>query len=105
MDGQLFAAIAIVIVVERIADKAFEPIRQVQGMPAWLAQTLRILAPYVVWLLAGVAVWFTEINLFEQIMANPLAGRIMTAVLAGGGSSLLQDIKDDLSHLPRRTDA
>lgn len=36
--------------------------------------------------------WFSEINLFSPYLPNLTAGRILTAVLIGAGSSLIHDI-------------
>lgn len=98
MNSPFLIILAIVIIVERIVAKAFDPLRAIP-MPTWAKTVLDTLSPYLVWVLAAVAVWYTEINVFVQFIPSPLAGRVMTAILAGGGSSLLKDIKDDLSML------
>lgn len=49
---------------------------------------------YPSWILSGVFVWFTGLNLFAQFIPNPLIGQILTAVVAGGGSNLLHDLID-----------
>lgn len=36
--------------------------------------------------------WYSGINLFAPYLPDPLVGRILTAVLIGGGSSLIHDI-------------
>jgi hypothetical protein len=49
---------------------------------------------YVAWAVAGILVWLAGVNLFEEWIANPLIGQILTAVVAGGGSNLLHDLVD-----------
>lgn len=49
---------------------------------------------YVAWGLSGVFVAFTQVNLFESIIPNPVIGMVLTAVVAGGGANLLHDLTD-----------
>lgn len=49
---------------------------------------------YPAWILAGVFVWFTGVNLFASFIPNQLIGQILTAIVAGGGSNLLHDLTD-----------
>ena len=49
---------------------------------------------YPAWILAGVFVWFTGVNLFASFIPNALIGQILTAIVAGGGSNLLHDLTD-----------
>jgi len=49
---------------------------------------------YPAWVLAGVFVWFTGLNLFATFIPNELIGKILTAIVAGGGSNLLHDLTD-----------
>jgi len=49
---------------------------------------------YVSWVLAGVLVFLADANLFEAYIANPLIGKILTAIVAGGGGNLLHDLTD-----------
>ena len=49
---------------------------------------------YPSWILAGVFVWFTGVNLFASFIPNALIGQILTAIVAGGGSNLLHDLTD-----------
>ncbi len=49
---------------------------------------------YPAWVLAGVLVWFTELNLFAPYIPNALIGQILTAIVAGGGGNLLHDLTD-----------
>jgi len=49
---------------------------------------------YISWVMAGVLVAFSQVNLFEAFIPNQLVGLILTAVVAGGGANLLHDITD-----------
>jgi len=50
---------------------------------------------YISWILAGVLVWFTGVNLFVEFIPNELIGKILTAIVAGGGGNLLHDLTDE----------
>jgi len=54
---------------------------------------------YPAWILAGVFVWFTGLNLFAAFIPNELIGKILTAIVAGGGSNLLHDLTDKPDNL------
>lgn len=54
---------------------------------------------YPAWILAGVFVWFTGLNLFATFIPNELIGKILTAIVAGGGSNLLHDLTDKPDNL------
>ncbi len=54
---------------------------------------------YPAWILAGVFVWFTGVNLFATFIPNALIGQILTAIVAGGGSNLLHDLTDKPDNL------
>ena len=54
---------------------------------------------YPAWILAGVFVWLTEVNLFASFIPNQLIGQILTAIVAGGGSNLLHDLTDKPDNL------
>ena len=49
---------------------------------------------YVAWVVAGVLVWLAGVNLFVEFIPNELIGKILTAIVAGGGSNLLHDLVD-----------
>ena len=54
---------------------------------------------YPAWILAGVFVWFTGVNLFAAYIPNELIGKVLTAIVAGGGSNLLHDLTDKTDSL------
>ena len=50
---------------------------------------------YISWVLGGVVVFLTGINVFAEAMPNyPLVGMILTAVVTGGGANILHDLTD-----------
>lgn len=49
---------------------------------------------FVAWALAGVFVWLANVNLFAAYIPAELVGKILTAVVAGGGANLLHDLTD-----------
>jgi len=49
---------------------------------------------YPSWILSGVFVWLSGVNLFTAYIPDVLIGKILTAVVAGGGSNLLHDLVD-----------
>ena len=54
---------------------------------------------YPAWILAGVLVWLTGVNLFVAYIPNVMIGKILTAIVAGGGSNLLHDLTDKPDNL------
>lgn len=50
---------------------------------------------YVAWIVSGLFVWLTGVNLFESYMPVPIIGQILTAVVAGGGANLLHNLSDN----------
>jgi hypothetical protein len=49
---------------------------------------------YVAWVLSGVLVFLANVNLFAGIIPNEIVGKVLTAIVAGGGSNLLHDLVD-----------
>jgi len=49
---------------------------------------------YVAWMISGVFVWLTGVNLFAPYIPNELIGQILTAIVAGGGANILFDLTD-----------
>lgn len=44
-------------------------------------------------LASGVAIgWLSEANVFGQFIPSVVTGRVLTAILVGGGSSLIHDV-------------
>lgn len=49
---------------------------------------------YVAWVVSGIFVTFTQVNLFTVFIPNPVIGMVLTAIVAGGGANLLHDLTD-----------
>lgn len=83
---QLTIAIFLCVVVKSIIDAIIAPI--VKKYPNfgwwWL--------PYPTWVLGGLLAWVAGVNLFLAYLPSELAGRILTAILVGGGSKLIADV-------------
>lgn len=47
---------------------------------------------YVAWIVGAGLVFATGINLFPGVFVYPLIGQILTAMVAGGGANLLNDL-------------
>lgn len=54
---------------------------------------------YVAWVIAGAITFLANVNLFEGIILSPLAGLILTAVIAGRASNILHDLTDKPNNL------
>lgn len=53
---------------------------------------------YIAWVVSGLFVVPTQLNLFADIMPNILIGQILTAIVAGGGANLLHNLTDGEQH-------
>jgi hypothetical protein len=50
---------------------------------------------YISWVVAGLLVWISGVNLFATYLPNNLlAGQILTAIVAGGGANFIADLFD-----------
>jgi hypothetical protein len=47
---------------------------------------------YPSWVFGGLLAWLAGINLFASLSLPEVAGRILTAVVVGGGANLIADI-------------
>lgn len=86
----LITAFFLALVTNQVVDGLAEPLRQ-----KWPDLDLWFLV-YVTWVLGGVLAYLANINLFAELVPSldPLAGRLLTAVVTGGGSRLLHSIFD-----------
>lgn len=50
---------------------------------------------YIAWIVAGLLVWPTGVNIFGDVISNQIIGQVLTIVVAGGGSNLLHDLTDN----------
>jgi hypothetical protein len=49
---------------------------------------------YVSWLVSGVLVWLSGVNLFVGYLPNLAIGQVLTAVVCGGGANFINDLFD-----------
>jgi len=83
----LVIALFLVVVANRLVEALIVP---VFDKLAWDKFSIQ----YIAWLVGGLLVWLSGVNLFSAYLPDPLAGQILTAVLSGGGATLLHDIFD-----------
>jgi len=84
----LSAALFLSVANKAIVDYLIEPIRKKfpQVDMWWLV--------YVALVTGGLIGWLSQANVFAQYIPDALTGRILTAILVGGGSSLIHNIFD-----------
>lgn len=82
-------AILLAVANQKIIDFIVEPIRKhMPDMDLWWVTYLA--------LATGVAISLSaNINLFSDFVSTEITGKVLTAVLVGGGSSLIHDIFDN----------
>ena len=86
--SELTVAIFLTVITNRVIEAVVQPLKK--RFPAvdfwWLV--------YVAWIVGGLLAWLANINLLTALVPglDPLAGRVLTAVVVGGGSNLLADI-------------
>ena len=81
----LSVALFLSVVVRSFLDYIAEPIRaKFPTLDLWWFNYLAIVV-------GGVIGWLAEINLFAGYFGNVALGRIMTALLIGGGAKLIND--------------
>ena len=49
---------------------------------------------YLAWIVSGVLVFLADANLFTDIIPDPMIGKVLTSITAGGGANLLHDLVD-----------
>lgn len=85
---EVFAvALFLVVVANRLVEALAVPVFDKFNWDKFLVQ-------YIAWAVGGLLVWLSGVNLFTAYLPDPLAGQILTAVLSGGGATLLHDIFD-----------
>ena len=84
MEEPLAIALFLVLVNERLVSWFITPLFEKFAVDTeWLK--------YVALVTGGVIVFLSGVNLFVAYMPNPLVGRVLTSIVAGGGSNLLYD--------------
>lgn len=94
--NNLITAFLLALITERVMAALLAPVRV-----RWPDLNLWFVI-YIAWLLGGVLAYLANINLFAELVPglDPQFGRILTAIVAGGGANLLHDLFD---HLPTNT--
>jgi hypothetical protein len=86
--NELTIAIFLSVVANRVIEAIAQPVKL--KYPAvdlwWLI--------YVAWVVGGLLAWFAGVNLFAVLVPSLdlTIGRVLTAVVVGGGSNLLADL-------------
>mgnify|MGYP001052310057 FL=1 len=87
--------LAIVLVLATIANRLVEGLVK----PAWARANLdSFWLMYIAWAVAAVLVGLSGADAFEGYFKVPFAGQVLTAIAAGGGANILNDV------LPSRKD-
>lgn len=82
--------VGLMVLANRLVEAVFTPIFDRHGLDkVWLM--------YIAWIVSGIFVWFSEVNLFTGIISSDVVGQIVTAIVAGGGANLLHDLTDKSS--------
>lgn len=85
--GGLAAAIFLAVVANKLIDGLIKPAWERAGLDNFYLL-------YVSWLVGGLLVWLSGVNLFAAIIPQALVGQVLTAIVAGGGASMLHDLFD-----------
>ncbi len=81
----LAVAAFLVVVVNRLVAGLVTPIFEKFSLDKfWLM--------YIAWVFGGALVFLSGVNLFDAYLPDPLAGQLLTALVAGGGANLLYDV-------------
>lgn len=94
----LTVALFLSLVVNRVIEHLFKPLRSFlllyldTNKLAWLD----FITPYVGWVAGGVITWYTNIDLISSLVPSiaPVAAKVITAIVVGGGAGLIHDIFD-----------
>ena len=102
MSASVIMAFFLALVVNRILEHLFKPLRSLLLLYiapnttklAWLD----FITPYVAWVAGGVLSWYTDIDLISALVPSiaPLVAKLLTAIVIGGGAGLIHDIFDPL---------
>lgn len=83
---QLIVVLGLAGAVKAIVDLLISPVKQqYPTMNLWWFVYVGVLAGLVVG-------WFSGVNVFSDWIADPITGRVLTGILIGGGSKLINDV-------------
>ena len=90
-------ALAVVVFVVLVGERLVQGIRPVFApLVVWLDKVLPVPEGWTLmvfaWVVLSILTALTGVNLFGGYIADETAGRVLTAVVAGGGANLLHDL-------------
>ena len=84
-------AVMLVLLANRIVEGIAAPLRvKFPSLDLWWLQ-------YVSWVVGGLLVFSSGINLLPVFPAYPLVGLVLTAIVVGGGASITSSLLDVVS--------
>lgn len=83
----LAVVIGFMVLANRLVEMLITPLFDHYGWDKFMLM-------YIAWAFAGALVALSGVNLFTAVMPNQIIGKVLTAVVAGGGSNLLHDLVD-----------
>lgn len=97
MDKEVLLTVALFAgIAAAFTDQLFKPLRDFllwRFPDAGLVTAIDFFTPYVSWVISGLLVWFSNINLFPDFFA-PVVGIVVTALVSGFGANKLNDLFD-----------
>lgn len=94
MDNPLIKALFLSLLVNRIVEGIAQPIRK-----QWPKLSLWWLI-YVAWVVGGLLAFAAGINLLPDLFPDETVGRVVSAVIIGGGANLIKSIFNALEPKP-----
>ena len=84
MDALVIAGF-LAVVTNRLVDGFVKPIFDKYNLDHfWLM--------YIAWAVGGALVYLSGVNLFVEYLPTAMVGQVLTAVVAGGGANILNDV-------------
>ena len=78
---------------QRLVDGLIKPvINYLSKKKNWSTDTRDLIMMLSAWGVSSIVVWLSGLNLLDAYIPSPVAGQILTALIGGGGSNLLNDI-------------
>jgi hypothetical protein len=82
----LVIAVFLATITNRLVEAVVAPVKQkYPSLDLWYLI-------YVAWVVGGLLAWLSGVNLFAEYLPSELAGRILTAIVVGGGANLIADV-------------
>lgn len=85
MAQSLVAALFMATVCNRLVDGLVRPVFVRYNLDKfWLM--------YIAWIVGGILAYLTGVNLFAGLLPDDTTGKILTAIVCGGGANLINDL-------------